>query len=231
MFSQALPKMSATFKPRAEAGLLSQLVQNAWREYSASLENEAERLQVAEIVAQHIEARIPAADLPVLHKYHCVSEADTASVRIYNAQTSRWDETAHIKLPRKVWALGDGYPEAHACDPRWSRDPHRGCKPEWWNNRATEDEKRRVIEHQDASERGALPESVDSYFAKIVEARRAYKAEYRQSTDFPAEFKAEQGRWPTWQEIADRFPVLAAHIARLHKQAADAAKTETRNAA
>lgn len=65
----------------------------------------------------------------------------------------------------------------------------------------------------DGSHNDDAPVSVESYFFAIVEARDAYRAEYKESTLWPFAIKKELGVYPTWGEIESGFPVLGAWIA------------------
>jgi len=65
-------------------------------------------------------------------------------------------------------------------------------------------------EHKDEA-----PNSTEPYFFAVVEARRAYKAEYRTSTEWPGVVRKETGAFPLWREIEARLPVLGAWMAKV----------------
>jgi hypothetical protein len=57
-----------------------------------------------------------------------------------------------------------------------------------------------------------LPEQFEPLFLALVEARKGYKDEYSETNKFPKAFKQTHGRYPTWQEIADRYPVVGSEL-------------------
>jgi hypothetical protein len=74
------------FKPRAEASLLSRLVQEAWQDYQDRIAPAARQAEVAERIARHFEQAIPPADMEVLVRYKCVAWHDRCNVRVYDAE-------------------------------------------------------------------------------------------------------------------------------------------------
>jgi hypothetical protein len=48
-----------------------------------------------------------------------------------------------------------------------------------------------------------------------MEAQNAFRFEYRQAINWPKEYKEQNGKWPTWEEIANQFPVIGAYIRSL----------------
>jgi hypothetical protein len=187
----------ARFRPRADAGLLSKLVQIAWTEYQEAIASKEEQDKVAEIIATYFETKIPPADFEVLSRYNCIAYHDSCNVRVYDyGERNAYGETLApyrevfgIELPRKVPVLGTGgygYPSLTACEPEWGTNtPLR---------------------------------ELDAYFGGLLRARKQYKAEYKQSTDFPTEYKATKGEYPTWGEIEDQFPVLGAYLRKAQKR-------------
>jgi len=177
--------LKSRFKPRAEAGLLSQLVQAAWQDYQDRIASAERQAEVAEQIAHHFETLIPPTDFEVLSRYKCIAYHDACNVRVYDAHTedvAKYREAFGVKLPRKVPVLGTGgygYPSLAACEPN-------GASP--------------------------LPD-LDSYFLDLLTARKQYLREYKESVAWPAEYgKANGGKYPTWGEIAEKFPVLGAWL-------------------
>jgi hypothetical protein len=173
--------LKSKFKPRAEAGLLSQLVQSAWQDYQNRIASAERQAEVAEIVACYFEKLIPTNDFEVLKKYNCIAYHDHCNVRVYDAETedpAKYRETFGIQLLRKVPVLGTGgygYPSLVMCEP-WRGDT-------------------KALE-------------LDGYFLSLLTARKQYKKEYKASTNWPAEYGKEHGQYPTWGEIAEKFPIL-----------------------
>ena len=186
------------FKPRADAGLLSRLIQEAWGQYQDSIADASAQAKVAERIARHFETLIPSSDFEVLERYEVVAYHDHCKVRVYDNNTedvAKYREAFGIQLPRKVPVLGSGgycYPSLVACEPEWGKSPLR---------------------------------ELDSYFASLLTARKAYQAEYKASGLFPQQHKAVTGGYPTWGEIEDAFPVLGGFLKR--QRAASAAEVET----
>lgn len=185
----ALPKRKDRFKPRADANLLSGLVQAAWKAHTDSIADESEQARVAEMIAQYFETKIPAEDFEVLHRYNCIVYHESCNVRVYDAAnvTGPYAAGFGISLPRKVPVLGTGgfgYPALRACVPHEDKE----CVRE-----------------------------LDIYFAGLLKMRKEYQAEYKASLDFPVAHKARTSEYPTWAEIEDTFPVLGTHVATIRK--------------
>jgi hypothetical protein len=186
--------LKARFKPRAEAGLLSRLVQAAWQDYQDRIASPERQAEVAEAIARHFETLIPPADFEVLARYNCIAWHDRCNVRVYDADTddiAKYREAFGIELSRKVPAVGTGgygYPSLTACEPAWGiSTPLR---------------------------------ELDAYFLNLLTARKQYRREYKTSTQWPAEYGKEHGKYPTWGEIAERFPVLGEWLLKVKQEAA-----------
>jgi hypothetical protein len=183
----------ARFKPRADAGLLSKVVQEAWQDYQDRIASPARAAEVAETIAVYFETKIPSADFEVLSRYGCIAHHDHCNVRVYDHDTedvAKYQNAFGIELPRKVpvcGASGYGYPSLTACEPEW------GTK--------------------------SLLRELDGHFAALLAARKQYKTEYKASTAWPSEYGKEHGQYPTWGEIEDRFPVLGAYLQAARKRA------------
>lgn len=188
-----MPNRKDRFKPRAEAGLLSKLIQEAWGAYQDSVASPEEQARVGEAIAVYYETLIPASDLEVLGRHNCVAHHDRCNVRVYdrNATDGAYAEAFGVELPRKIPVVGKngyGYPAICACEPEWgTKSPLRAFDP---------------------------------YFAGLLALRKAYLAEYKASGVFPQEHKAATGEYPTWGEIEDRFPVLGAYLMK-HREAVE----------
>jgi hypothetical protein len=180
--------LKARFKPRAEAGLLSRLVQEAWQDYQDQIANKDRQAEVAKTIARYFEGQIPPADFEVLERWGCVSWHERCNVRVYDAETedvAKFREQFGVELPRKVPVVGAGgfgYPSLSAI-----ASPGREVP---------------------------LPE-LDGYFLELLKMRKQYQREYKESVVWPVEQgKAQGGKYPTWGEIAERFPVLGEWLRR-----------------
>ena len=180
--------LKSRFKPRADAGLLSRLVQEAWQDYQDRIASKERQAEVAETIARYFEGQIPPADFEVLERWGCVSWHECCNVRVYDAQTedvAKFREVFRVELPRKVPVVGAGgygYPSLSAI-----ASPGREVP---------------------------LPE-LDGYFEELLKARKQYQREYKESMAWPAgEGKSQEGKYPTWGEIAERFPVLGEWLKR-----------------
>lgn len=58
-----------------------------------------------------------------------------------------------------------------------------------------------------------VPSELEPYFSRILELRVAAAAEYGQCMEWPKEHRKERGVYPTWEQIAKKFPVLGRHLA------------------
>lgn len=189
-------KRDTRFKPRADAGVLSAHIQYAWQQESDRVASETDQERVKEAISAHFEALIPSADMDVLVRYNCVGYYDRCSVRVYDRQAEggKYGEVFGVDLTRKVPSVGTGgYGCLTIC----------ACEPAW-------------------GEKTPLRE-LDSYFAGLLAARKAYKMEYKASASFPSDYKNEFGIYPTWGEIEDKFPVLGKYLEGLRTQEAQAA--------
>lgn len=193
--------LKARFKPRAEAGLLSQLVQEAWQNYQDRIASTSRQAEVAERVARYFETLIPEADFEVLSRYNCIAWHDHCNVRVYDGSGEKgadgytlapYRKSFTIRLPRKIPVLGTG---GYGCPSLVAGEPAilRG-EPE-----------------QVTAARAASPlRDLDPYFLELLTMRKQYQREYKASTAWPAEYsKANSGEYPTWGEIAEKFPVLS----------------------
>jgi hypothetical protein len=85
---------------------------------------------------------------------------------------------------------GYGYPSLAACEPEWGTS-------------------------------SPLRE-LDEYFLALLTARKQYQREYKASMAWPAEYAKGEGagQYPTWSEIAERFPVLGEWLRKQREEAA-----------
>ena len=191
--------LKARFKPRAEAGALSQMVREAWQDYQDRIASKERQAEIAERIARYFETLIPTTDFEVLARYNCIAYHDRANVRVYDPEPddkiSSYREAFGVELPRKVPVLGTGgygYPSLAACEPKWGT--------------------------------GTPLRDLDEYFLALLTARKQYQQEYKASVAWPAEYAEANkaaggpGHYPTWGEIADRWPVLGTWIRKCTTQ-------------
>ena len=206
-----IPKPSDRYRPRADAALLSHLVTDAWQYYQSHMFNAAERDRVAEIVAAHLESLYPAADMAILSRYGVAQTLNSIGVRMWNPAQRLWDQTTSVSLPRPI--IAPGSESGLYVGGAWhSRSPNYGVT-DACRARQTPEQWAELVAYHDESERHRLPESVEPWFARIVEARAAYHAEYAQTTGFPEKYHKEALQWPRWSDIEAAHPVLSAHVA------------------
>lgn len=211
-------RLNDKFRPRADAQLLSAMVQAAWAEYQASMFPAEERATVASTLAEYLTTRFPADDMDVLARYSLCETIESIRVRVYSKSEGKdyhdWSATTTIDLPYPV-RVSSGSPDIFACSPRWSETAERGVTEEYRTEQIAAGTWDEFCRDQDKRDAELPPRSIDPYFAKIIEARNLYGAEYRQATEFPAKYKAATGNYPTWTDIADEFPVLGAYLRRV----------------
>jgi RNA:NAD 2'-phosphotransferase (TPT1/KptA family) len=76
--------LSKRFRPRAEAGLLSRLHQEAWQARVDALRAQEAESHVGEIVAAHLEGRFPLRDMEILAKYGHAEKRTRITVYCHN---------------------------------------------------------------------------------------------------------------------------------------------------
>jgi hypothetical protein len=206
-----IPKSEDRFRPRADAALLSRLVTDAWQNYQNRMFDTAERDRVAEIVAAHLELLYPADDMAVLSRYGVAQTLKSISVRMWNPDQHLWDQTTSVDLPRPILAPSSEH-GLYVGGAWHSRLPNYGCT-QAYRDAQTPEQWAELVDYHDDSERRRIPEIVEPWFARIVEARKAHRAEYAQTTEFPSKFHAETGRYPRWRDIETAHPILGAYIA------------------
>lgn len=145
---------------------------------------EVQVAEVAERLAQYFESKIPEADLEVLKRYGCIGYQDACNVCVYDLNPD--DGIAHY---RETFGV------------RLSRKVPV-CGPNGWGYPS-------LTVADPRAPQPILPE-----LESLLALRKAYRAEYKQSTTFPHEFRKEHGKYPTWAEIEASFPVLGTYIAK-----------------
>jgi hypothetical protein len=205
-------KITSRFKPRADAYQLSQLVQIAWREYREAMFPDSEQARVSEALAGCLEALHPAEDMAVLARYECTRAMTSVTVAAYDAGSPRpFEASFRVKLPREIIVGGREDTGLTACAPRASQDPCCGLKSSYWAQ-LTEQDRADIRRNCEDRERYYVPEDCNTYFASLLSVKKAYDAEYREVTAWPAEARKKLGEYPTWGEIANRFPVLGGYL-------------------
>lgn len=208
-----VPKAKSVFRPRADAGVLSALVQAAWREYEATNLPSEERASVAAAVAEHIKGLYPLSDMEVLARYGCASPETHVSVRVHDGKD--WAQVFGLELPEPILvARNYNSMSYYSGGPWFSRDPMRGVTAKYRAS-LSEQKWKEFCDDQDATDRARIPEELEPYFNRLLAARTLVHAEYRTAVNWPAEFKTKNGRFPTWMEIADQFLVLGGHLRSL----------------
>lgn len=211
-----VPKATASFKPRADAGTLSAAVQAAWREYETDNFSAEERASVAVAVSEHIRGLYPIQDMTLLARYGCASPEDHVSVRVHDGKD--FAQSFGIKLPEPILVACNSCSMAYYSGGPWfSKDPARGVSAKYRAG-MSEIEWSKFCDDQDATERTRIPEALEPYFQKLLAARALVNAEYRTAVDWPAQFKAQTGNFPTWEQIAEHFPVLGGYLRGLWNQ-------------
>jgi hypothetical protein len=210
-----IPSPSSIFKPRAEAHLLSNLLTAAWQDVNARLSGQAEQDAIAEGVTTHLESLYPFDDMKVLSRYGVTETIESISVRMWNG-ADRWDESTSVKLARPV-VVPTSERGLYVGGQWFSKTTMHGVKPEH-RAKMSDDEWAELVKYHADSERRRIPACFETYFAAIVEARQAYRAEYGRCTAWPAKQKEASGAYPAWTMIEAEFPTLGLFIARQRAQ-------------
>lgn len=206
------PAPAKRFRPRLESGLLSRAIQAAWQEHQDRIYPEAELKRVRNIIATYLKAIHPPEELAILARHDCIKEIYGIGVQMHNG--CDYGKTMWIEFDGKI-AVAPSISTMLACGTRHSQDPGRGCTEEYREQCAPE-EWASLIADQDRRERRFVPDSVNGFFAGIAAAKKMFGNEYRQTFEFPKKYRDEKGKYPTWAEIADSFPVLGTFLRSAH---------------
>ena len=200
-------ELDKRFKPKLDQSRLYRFREAAWKAYyDKQFANAAE---VGEHLAQHLEMMFPAEDMKVLEKYGQAEKRKTVHVSILNPETKRWDVNADIPLGRSV-LVPAWRGNLYCGGPRYSEMPERGLTEQGrkdvesgeWGQTWEE-----FCAAQDKHDREMVPKELEPFFDAIVSERKRYTDEQKYS---PA--RGEDGKYPTWREIAAVLPVTGPHI-------------------
>lgn len=213
MIPSNIPADRSRFRPRMDSDVLSRLIQNAWAAHHAATLPETEMAEVGDRLARHLDGMFPLADMRVLATYGLAQSIDRVSVAIHNGRD--WSETVDHPLSRKV-PVAQGFHLLYCGGPRYGGDTpeERGIRPEHWNT-LTEGEKAKLVADQDAMMRRRVPECLEAHFQRILDLRVAFREEYAQSSAWPSEIRQDTGAYPTWGDMAERWPILGAHLKQM----------------
>lgn len=207
--------LSAQFKPRAEANLLSVVVQNAWETKNKELEALRDELNVIDEILTLFARLYPVDDMAVLRRYGKAEMLKSVLVRIYNPDASgigRYDLSTSIPIPEdKQILIPNGNNDLYAAGPRFSEDPDFGVNPEA-RARKSAGEWQEIVDYHTRADARRLPKATEVFFERVAECQNAYRREYRNVVQWPAEIRVRTGKYPTWAEIADEFPVVGDYI-------------------
>lgn len=210
-----LPKLTDKFRPRADASILSMIVQNAWNAYAEEVRQPLADSALREAITVQLESLYPAADMDVLARYGFTDSRDKVTVRIWRPEGGPigggWHKAAFVELTRPVRVSSRGGDLTTPAP--WYLEPDLGLTEEGkaslekygssWEKHAAE-----IAAHL---RRCVAAEYVEA-FNRYAEAQEAYAAEYRTVTDWPAQVKNESGDYPTWEALADAFPVTGRYL-------------------
>jgi hypothetical protein len=208
-------KLTDKYRPKADRALLHKLNDLAWQEISDKL---AERVQtkIGAVLAAHLENLYPPADMEFLSQYDCASTRDEAHIQVRLPDGERWEHHVSIELPKTI-QVPRSYNGLFAGGPRFSRQKNRGVNAK--TRAEIEAGECRGFANweafcadQDASEARRVPEEIEPFLYEIVETKQAYRRDYRRLETWTAEWNRMAGDWPTWEKIADEFPVVGEKI-------------------
>jgi hypothetical protein len=206
-------KLSATFRPRAEGHLLTQLTRQAWAAKNKHIEALRDEFHVVDEIITLFSRLYPAADMAVLAKYSKAEPCKFVHVRIHNPQSKGGlyhDITINVEIPEDKRILIPCHTNSlYACGPRFSEDPEHGIKPEY-----------RATLSPEAADNLRLPKATEVFFEAVAAAQHAYRRESIAVEGWPAEYKDEFGTYPTWEKIANQFPVVGDYLRNVVLEAA-----------
>lgn len=208
-------KLTDVFRPKADAAALREFNQIAWTARSEAL-SERLKIEAGEILAAHLESLYPPEDMRVLTKYGCAQTRNVAEMRVRVPSSDRWSEQIGVPLARAV-IVPSSYNGLYCGGPRFSKRPGNGV-----NQEIAEEIKAgrhhtfkswdAFLEDQQRRERERIPEVLEPLIFELVSTRLEYKADYNEISQWPKEYRTKHGVYPTWAEIAKRFPVAGAYI-------------------
>jgi hypothetical protein len=196
-------KPTTKFRPRADAELARELFDRGWRARSDELHDAAELAHVQVVVRGRLLYLFPKADMAVLARYGAAKPILDISVGIRTPDSDRWGLWMRLQIGAPV-TVPTSFRNLYAGGPVfWDEDGKRGLLPGAWEGM---DEARRqeLRDSWEASERGRVPQTVESYFIRLGEARHAHDAGMRGLYDFCA-LKGPR----TWGDLYKLAPMVA----------------------
>jgi hypothetical protein len=205
-------------RSRGRSPRLALLIRDAWTARQAAAIPEEEISRIGEALARHIESLHPPEDMEILSRYGHARSIERINVFIHDGE--KWSESAAAELGREV-VVAESFRGLWSGGPRYggSEAKSRGFKPDYWETLSPE-KRAEIMKDQDAQTRRRVPQEIEGHFSAIIALRAAYRAEYDPSMNWPFEERVRTGHFPTWESIADRWPVLGAHLRRLWATAA-----------
>src|ERR1700733_15228204 len=152
--------MTAAFKPRAEAHVLSEVVRMAWDVKQRELIALGDSLNVIGETCKLFARLYPQDDMAVLRRYGKAELLQAVLVRIYSAEDRSFGAfglTARIEIPEadRIFVPSNAT-DLYACGPRYSEDPNYGIKPDY-RATMTAEKWAEVVAHHDAKDARRLP--------------------------------------------------------------------------
>ncbi len=198
-----LPRATERFMPKKHASILWDAVRQAHREIRDHLIAMSEKVEAGRLLREFLLQHNPPADIEVLRRYGHAHQTEQFACSLYNSTTGRFDIQVSVPLDRPIF-VSDRCSAFTWGGPVY-RAPYWGCKPEWWDNQASDEEKARIIASH-TSHGPEIPEELNPFFSALADAHRIHRIEFAQITSWPAARKMETGLYPLWSEIADAWP-------------------------
>lgn len=146
-----------------------------------------------------------------LARYRCTTDVERVSVRVRTPDADRWDKHFSIELDTPVTAASS-YSGLYCGGPRYSQIEGNGINPEYRAELEAEGKLEAFLADQIECDRRTVPEEIEPFFFAMASAQDEYRRDYKRLADWPKEYKAKHGQYPTWDDIATEFPLAGALI-------------------
>jgi hypothetical protein len=244
IYASEVPAPQSRYMPKKQGALARRILDAAWQRHQDTQFPQAERDRVGEIIASELERRNPVADMDVLERYGLteiegapiferkyrdgfgagydeIPTGNRRSVHVYvTDQHGGGSTNCGVDIPRSVRVAKNSERLWANCI-RFSEQPDLGLNDKARAEMAESGELETYLADHRAREARMLPREVDPFFARIMDLRKAHREHYQQFNHW---LDAHRGdKYPTWAEIADRFPFIGEYLAEIRAAQAEAA--------
>lgn len=203
-------KITAKFRPKADAHLLYELNEQAWQRLQRAIYDQ-HITRVRRVLAEHLRSLYPPADMDFLARYRCATDVQRITVRIRTPDSTYWDQNFTIELDEPI-KLASSFQGLWGGGPRYSQWESRGVNASYRAELEAKGEWDAFLADQDRRDRESVPEELNEFFYALCRARDEYQRDYKRITEWPKAYNQQHGHYPTWSEIAQEFPATGSLI-------------------